>query len=353
MANKKQKSTPENPTPEAANISAKHIVCFWKQNDLGLYGRRPDRWIDTWLADSAVEKVIVFEPPTGLHTLHQWLQLAISLDPVSASEYTLLLNQHLTKRQGLLDTEKLKYKSYFEPQQPTPDNERYLSWVLQQLQLEGIQNPTVVLWPACYVNAALLDAIAPAHIVTDFVDDQRLFTSNVTYNQTITQQYAYALGRSDRVMSNSEGLIANFSQEFKTDRIQHHPNALLSLQPHTRPAPKASGKGKNKRPVIGYVGNMRGRMAIEPLLQAIDRNPDKDFWFVGQTHGSAFYQQAKSRPNCKFWGTLSRENVAPVMAQFSAALIPFQDDPLVRTMSPIKADAYAKANVPVVSLDEL
>jgi hypothetical protein len=34
-------------------------------------------------------------------------------------------------------------------------------------------------------------------------------------------------------------------------------------------------------------------------------------------------------------------------------LIPFQDDPLVRTMSPIKADAYAKANVPVVSLDEL
>lgn len=353
MASKKQKSATQTADNAPQGISAKHIVCFWKQNDLGLFGRRSDRWIDTWIADKAVEKVIVFEPPLGMKTLHHWLQHATSLDPVSASEYTLLLNQHLTKRQGLLDTDKLKYKSYFEPQQPTPDNSRYLSWVLQQLQLEGIQQPTVVLWPACYVNAALLDAIAPEHIVTDLVDDQRLFTTNTSYNQTITQQYAYALGRSDRVMSNSEGLIASFSQEFKTDRIQHHPNALLSLEPHTRPAPKASGKGKNKRQIIGYVGNMRGRMAIEPLLQAIDRNTDKDFWFVGQTHGSAFYQQAKSRPNCKFWGTLSRESAAPVMAQFSAALIPFQDDPLVRSMSPIKADVYAKANVPVVSLDEL
>jgi hypothetical protein len=353
MASKKQPKAPITDEQKAQSISAKHIVCFWKQNDLGLFGRRPDRWINTWMADKAIQKVIAFEPPLGMQTLHHWLQLAASLDPVSASEYTLLLNQHLTKRQGLLDKGKLKYKSYFEPQHPTPDNSRYLNWVLQQLQLEDIQHPTVVLWPACYVNASLLDAIAPEHIVTDLVDDQRLFTTDANYNQTITQQYAYALGRSDRVISNSEGLIASFSQEFQTDRIQHHPNALLSLKHHTRPTPKASGKGKNKRPVIGYVGNMRGRMAIEPLLQAIDRNPDKDFWFVGQTHGSAFYQQAKSRPNCKFWGTLSRENVARVMAQFSAGLIPFQDDPLVRSMSPIKADVYAKANVPVVSLDEL
>lgn len=333
-------------------ISAKHIVCFWKQNDLGLFGRRPDRWIDTWMADKTVEKVLVFEPPIGISLLNEWLKLATQLDPACASEYTLILNQHLRKRQGLLDTDKLKYKSYFEPQQSTPDNARYLQWVLQQIQNEGIHQPTLVLWPACFVNTTLIDVIAPAHIVTDLVDDQRLFPGNEAQRATITQQYATFIARADRVMSNSTGLIASFSQEFNTP-IEHYPNALLSLEPHKRPAPKAQGKGKNKRPVIGYVGNMRGRIAIEPLLNAIDRNTDKDFWFVGQTYGSAFYQQAKSRPNCKFWGTLSRENAAPVMAQFSAALIPFQDDPLVRTMSPIKADTYAKANVPVIRLDEL
>ena len=29
-------------------VKGKHIVCFWKQNDLGLFGRRPDRWIALW-----------------------------------------------------------------------------------------------------------------------------------------------------------------------------------------------------------------------------------------------------------------------------------------------------------------
>lgn len=334
------------------SISDRHMVCFWKQNDLGLFGRRPDRWIDTWMSDKTVEKILVFEPPIGMATLGQWLQLATQLDPVSASEYTLMLSQHLRKRQGLLDTDKLKYKSYQESQQPNPDNSRYLQWVLQQLQLEGISHPTLVLWPACFVNTALIQAIAPAHIVTDLVDDQRLFSGNEAQHSTITQQYATLMGASHRIMSNSEGLIASFGQEFGV-HIEHYPNNLLSLTPHKRPAPRPAGRGKHKRTVIGYVGNMRGRMAIAPLLQAIDRNPDKDFWFVGQTYGSDFYQQAKSKPNCKFWGTLSREDVVPVMAQFSAALIPFQDDPLVRTMSPIKADVYAKADVPVVRLDEL
>jgi hypothetical protein len=333
-------------------ISGKHIVCFWKQNDLGLFGRRPDRWIDTWMADPSVEKILAFEPPLGTQQLNLWLQLATQPDPVSASEYTLLLNQHLRKRQGLLDTGKLKYKTYLDPKQPTPNTQHYLQWALQQIQNEGIQNPTLVLWPACFANHSLIEALAPTQIVTDLVDDQRLFPGNHSQHATITQQYATFIAKSDRVISNSTGLIAKFEPEFQTT-IEHYPNPLLSLTPHKRQPPKARGRGKNKRPVIGYVGNMRGRMAIEPLLKAIDQHTDKDFWFIGQTHGSAFYEQAKDKPNCKFWGTLSREDVAPVMAQFSAALIPFQDDPLVRTMSPIKADVYAQANVPVVGLDAL
>jgi hypothetical protein len=45
--------------------TGRHIVCFWKQNDLGLLGRRPDRWIARWAQDPTVEKVLVFEAPVA------------------------------------------------------------------------------------------------------------------------------------------------------------------------------------------------------------------------------------------------------------------------------------------------
>jgi hypothetical protein len=43
--------------------TGRHMVCFWKQNDLGLLGRRPDRWIAQWAQDPTIEKVLVFEAP--------------------------------------------------------------------------------------------------------------------------------------------------------------------------------------------------------------------------------------------------------------------------------------------------
>ena len=338
-------------------VKGKHIVCFWKQNDLGLFGRRPDRWIALWEQDPKIEKVLVFETPLSHLALEEWLKRAITLDATSGSEYRLLLDQAVAKLQGHCDTGKTTYKTYLTPADKPADNQDYLRWVLQQVKEQGISAPTVVLWPACYANAALVKAMKPKQIITDLVDDQRLFPANAQLVLTITAQYQMWLGLSDVVLSNSLGLIDAFSKEFSHDGIAHLPNEALSAAPAKTKAaaPRAgkTGKAAKKRMVVGFVGNMRERMDSEALLKAMAENPDKDFWFVGQTHGSAFYAKARSQPNCKFWGTLRQDEAEAVVAQFDVAIVPFLDTPLVARMSPMKRETYAKGKVPLVGLSEL
>lgn len=338
-------------------VKGKHIVCFWKQNDLGLFGRRPDRWIEMWEQDPKIEKVLVFETPLSHLALEEWLKRAITLDATSGSEYRLLLDQAVGKLQGHCDTGKTTYKTYLTPADKPADNQDYLRWVLQQVKDQGINAPTVVLWPACYANAALVKAMKPKQIITDLVDDQRLFPANAQLVPTITAQYQMWLGLSDVVVSNSLGLINAFSKEFSHGGIAYLPNEALSAAPAKTKAAASrtgkTGKAAKKRLVVGFVGNMRERMDTEALLKAMAENPDKDFWFVGQTHGSAFYAKARSQANCKFWGTLRQDEAEKVVAQFDVAVLPFVETPLVERMSPMKRETYAKGKVPLVALKDL
>jgi hypothetical protein len=332
--------------------TGRHIVCFWKQNDLGLLGRRPDRWIAQWAQDPTVKKVLVFEAPVANTLLQQWLHLSTTLDRTSASEFKLMLNQWLSKHLGQCDTAKVFYKSYLAPEGENGAGAGYLRWVLQQVQQAQLEAPTLVLWPACFVNPALIQAIGPASVVLDLVDDQRLFPGNESQVASITAQYRSFMGLADRLMSNSPGLIASFEAEFGCP-IEHVPNSALPMMPNQQaasPALLAQALALKRRPVVGYVGNMRGRMDIPALLAVMARHPEWDFWYVGQTQSSAFYQAARQLSNCRFWGTLTQADAHAVMAHFDVALIPFKQDALVNSMSPIKADSYRSANLPVVSL---
>jgi len=105
--------------------------------------------------------------------------------------------------------------------------------------------------------------------------------------------------------------------------------------------------------VVGFVGNMRERMDSAALLKAMAENQDKDFWFVGQTHGSAFYAKARNQPNCKFWGTLRQAEAEKVVAQFDVALVPFVVSQLVERMITMKQETYSHNMVPTVELSAL
>jgi hypothetical protein len=104
-------------------------------------------------------------------------------------------------------------------------------------------------------------------------------------------------------------------------------------------------------PVVGYVGNLRGRIDIDTLLYVMQRHPQWNFWFVGQTHRSRFYAEAKGLLNARFFGTLRYSQAQAVMAKFDVAILPFVADNLVKSMSPIKLDDYTRLALPTIVLD--
>jgi hypothetical protein len=120
--------------------------------------------------------------------LQQWLHLSTTLDRTSASECKLMLNQWLSKHLGQCDTDKVHYGSYLAPDGETAAGSAYLRWVLQQVQQAQLVAPALVLWPACFVNPALIQAIGPSSVVVDLVDDQRLFPGNESQVASITAQ---------------------------------------------------------------------------------------------------------------------------------------------------------------------
>ena len=326
---------------------AKHVVCFWKQNDLGLYGRRPDRWIEYWRQHPEVESVLVFEPPITPAQLQELLRLATTLDTPSASEYQLLLQQLTRKLLGQCNDAKVRYCTYLAAEGQPAAGSAYLRWVQDQCRQAGLEQPLVMLWPACYVNTALVQALEPSHIVVDLVDDQRLFPGNEGQRTVITEQYQEFIKLGQRVISNSVGLVESLGVEFGRT-LEHLPNALLPMLPLDTPT---VAWPPSTRPVVGYVGNLRGRIDIDTLLHVMQRHPQWNFWFVGQTHRSRFYAAAKGLPNARFLGTLGYTQAQGVMAQFDVAIVPFVADALVKSMSPIKLDDYARLALPTVVLN--
>lgn len=296
MPSAKKAATKPQKTPSSLPW-AKHVVCFWKQNDLGLYGRRPDRWIDYWRQHPEVESVLVFEPPITPSQLQELLRLTTTLDTSSASEYQLLLQQLTRKLLGQCNDAKVRYCTYLAAEGQPAAGSAYMRWVQDQCQKAGLEQPLVMLWPACYTNKSLVQALAPSHILVDLVDDQRLFPGNEGQRTVITQQYKEFIELGHRAISNSAGLVESLGAEFGRP-LEHLPNALLPMLPlETQTASWPS----STRPVVGYVGNLRGRIDIETLLHIMQRHPQWDFWFVGQTHRSGFYAAAKGLPNARFF----------------------------------------------------
>ena len=81
-------------------------------------------------------------------------------------------------------------------------------------------------------------------------------------------------------------------------------------------------------------------------------NLDKDFWFVGQTHGSAFYAKARSQANCKFWGTLRQDEAEKVVAQFDVAVLPAEANRLTDGVLPMQ-HSRTNSDIPLVELAAL
>jgi glycosyltransferase involved in cell wall biosynthesis len=109
-----------------------------------------------------------------------------------------------------------------------------------------------------------------------------------------------------------------------------------------------SASGVQSRPRIGYVGALESWFDAEAIAAAARSRPGLDFELVGRVDSPQVAALA-GIANVRLSGEIPYDQISTRLQAFSAALIPFRINDLIRATDPIKVYEYLAAGLPVVS----
>jgi glycosyltransferase involved in cell wall biosynthesis len=342
-----------------APSDAKDIVIFWKQNDTGLYGRRHDMVIKYLASRPDVRKVIVFDAPLSQLDLQKlWLQSSAT----SQSRWVCIGTYQ--KMLGVYDDDKISYNVFVMPpgvysldeknRSKPYVNEGYIPFIQNVLKREGVVAEQAVFWfyPKCFPALGLIEALKPAQVVVDVVDDHRAWPNiSDLEKQRLTEHYQTLLARADCVMSNCTPVQESMQNFFPGTLLV--PNGCDLSPPaqvckHSLQFEKyQSWSGK----IIGYVGNLESKIDI-PLLELIAETfTDTLLVLVGSTHTNPNILKLKKYHNILMPGVVPYHEVGAWIKKFTVGIVPHLDTVLTRNMNPLKIFSYLAFGVPVVSTE--
>lgn len=114
-------------------------------------------------------------------------------------------------------------------------------------------------------------------------------------------------------------------------------------------ARQLAGQHPRARPVVGYLGTADDRVNVELVEHCARTMPDVTFQFVGEIKEPALTERLGRYPNVVFTPPHQPAHLPPLLAGFSAAMIPFVCNAHTRTIYPLKINEYLAAGLPVVS----
>lgn len=103
------------------------------------------------------------------------------------------------------------------------------------------------------------------------------------------------------------------------------------------------------RPTIGYLGTADDRINIDIVEHCARTMPDVMFQFVGEVKEAALAERLGRYPNVVFTPPHQPAQLPPLLAGWSAAMIPFVCNAHTRTIYPLKINEYLAGGLPVVS----
>ncbi len=104
-----------------------------------------------------------------------------------------------------------------------------------------------------------------------------------------------------------------------------------------------------KKPIIGFLGNIEGRMDFDLVISLAKAHVDKSFVFVGPI--SDFYREklTNKRDNIHLIDGVPYSEMPQVLKGFDIAIIPFRKDEVSATIFPLKLFEYLGSGKPVIS----
>ena len=164
--------------------------------------------------------------------------------------------------------------------------------------------------------------------------------------------------KSEKIILENSDLVICTSKQLYLEKQQQHPKTYFvpnaadishsekARDMHTNIHPLLK---EIVKPIIGYFGNIERRMDYELLEKVFDRNPDKNFVFVGPVNDDLLPQTWHKKSNVYLLGKMSFEEMPSILKGFDVAIIPFKKDAVSNTIFPLKLFEYLGSGVPVVS----
>ncbi|GGJ20179.1 glycosyltransferase family 4 protein [Neoroseomonas lacus] len=338
--------------PVVRRVRPLDLVCFWKQNDTGIYGRRHDMLLKYLRQNEQVGTIIQFDAPVRIDHLRKHDQAGAS----SPYHHGKLIADATARRFLEIDDAPglLRRTFVYGRERGTsylgrslPAREEYQDYVAEVIARHCSGNVVGWAWPIAPLHSEIADGLGFDLNVVDLVDDQRTMIGNPERMLEAEEAYRRTLAGADLVFANCTPVsdaFAGFSQK----PIHVVPNACeFYAASDGRPRDLEDVEGT----VIGYAGNLRSRIDIELMEEVVARRPGWTFVVIGSAHDTTDVLRLRRHPNLRLLGPKPYEEALKYMRCFDVAIMPHLRNSVSDRMNPLKLYVYVALGIPVVSTD--
>jgi glycosyltransferase involved in cell wall biosynthesis len=220
---------------------------------------------------------------------------------------------------------------------------RRLAQARKLLSRSGCQKTILYLWRPEFAMA--LDCI-PFDQSCYHIDDEYTFS---VVDVPVPEREARLIARVDQVFIHSPALLE------KKGKINPHtsfaPNGV-DFRSYALPVPEPADIAGIARPRIGYSGHIKKQLDWPLLLDLTARHPDWSFVFVGAPNRhpeiAAHIEQLSRRPNVRFLGSKTVQELAAYPQHFDVCVMPYRRDDYTKYIYPLKLHEYLASGRPVV-----
>ena len=175
---------------------------------------------------------------------------------------------------------------------------------------------------------------------------------------SILQQEAAVVSLATHSFFVSELLAERALREYcvPSERVSVCPNA--TDEAFLRPVPKGRIRAlmanfpRLRRPLVGVVGDISGRLDFDLLLACVEHLEGGTLVLVGPVANDLHdpeWALLRKHPRCVFAGFQPRTDLPTWMQMIDVALIPYRDTPLNRSCSPMRLFDHMASGCPIVS----